>query len=330
MRLWDATTRGGEGSWEATEEGAVLKGQRHLHHQAQKARRAALLEQMAPENRARLRSSGGPGAAAWLQALPTTPTLSLPDSHFRLASRMRLGQDTLPAGHTCRRRTRTGSTCRAPLDAKGHHAHCCGRGPQRGARHDGQRRATARIRRRHGLSCEEEVRVPQWDRARRNGTVQCARLDLRVEGGPWSPVCFVDHEVSHPPAPTYVMNAADADGATARAAESVKRHRYSRAVVPLVSETYGRLGPQALTWWRALAKQVADTDPLLAGRGSWAMAGLLSHWWAECSVALQRANAEALLASRGNRAAEGPAPTARGDTGDLPVADILAPLEEAN
>ena len=33
------------------------------------------------------------------------------------------------------------------------------------------------------------------------------------------------------------------------------------------------------------------------------MAGLLAQWWAETSVALQRANAEALLASLGDQSA---------------------------
>ena len=73
----------------------------------------------------------------------------------------------------------------------------------------------------------------------------------------------------------------------------------------MLLETYGRWGPEALHWWRGLAKQVAASDPLLAGRGKWAVAGLLAQWWAETSVALQRANAEALLASLGEPAAEG-------------------------
>ena len=47
---------------------------------------------------------------------------------------------------------------------EGDHAHTCERGRQRQVRHDGQRRATARNLRRHRVGCEEEVRVPEWDR----------------------------------------------------------------------------------------------------------------------------------------------------------------------
>ncbi len=108
-----------------------------------------------------------------------------------------------------------------------------------------------------------------------------------------------------------MRDAAREDGATARKGERAKAARYSRRALAWANETYGRWGPDALHWWRALAKQVAEADPLLQGRGKWAVAGLLAQWWAETSVALQRANAEALLASLGEptevtAAGEGP------------------------
>ena len=86
-------------------------------------------------------------------------------------------------------------------------------------------------------------------------------------------------------------------GATARKGELKKFRRYGPAVLPLCCDTYGRWGPSALRWWRELSKLVAETDPDLAGRGSWAQADLLSRWWAETSVALQRANADAVFAA---------------------------------
>ena len=96
----------------------------------------------------------------------------------------------------------------------------------------------------------------------------------------------------------------------------------------LLTETYGRWGPEALQWWRQLAKQVAESDPLLKGRGKWAVAGLLAQWWAETSVALQRANAEALLASLGEQAAadEEEEQEDRG-LGEQPVTVALLPTE---
>ena len=80
-----------------------------------------------------------------------------------------------------------------------------------------------------------------------------------------------------------------------------------------------------------LAKQVAESDPLLQGRGKWAVAGLLAQWLAETSVALQRANAEALLVSLGDQAAaegldEGEEQEDRG-LGEQPVTVALLPTE---
>ena len=68
---------------------------------------------------------------------------------------------------------------------------------------------------------------------------------------------FADHKVTHPLARSYVRDAAKEDGATARRGERGKRRRYGRGVVALLTETFGRQGPEALRWWRGLAKQVA-------------------------------------------------------------------------
>ena len=70
-------------------------------------------------------------------------------------------------------------------------------------------------------------------------------------------------------------------------------------MLPLALESYGRWGPAAMKWWRALAQQVAQADPALQHQGAWAVPVLLNRWWAEVGAALQRANAEAILASIG-------------------------------
>ena len=48
-----------------------------------------------------------------------------------------------------------------------------------------------------------------------------------------------------------------------------------------------------------MAKQVVAADPNLAHLGRWAIPTLLQRWWARVSVALQRANVDAILASLG-------------------------------
>ena len=143
---------------------------------------------------------------------------------------------------------------------------------------------------------------------------------------------LLDSRVSHPTAASYVRAAAEEDGAAAKSGQRTKQRRYGRRVLAMLTETFGRHGPDALHWWRQLAKQVAAADPLLKGRGKWAVAGLLSQWWGETSVALQRANAEAILASLGDASAqEAPAEQEEEDDdalGDLPVAAVLLPPDD--
>ena len=81
--------------------------------------------------------------------------------------------------------------------------------------------------------------------------------------------------------------------------ERLKHTRYGPHVLPLAVESYGRWGKKALTWWRALAQQVARTDPHLRHLGAWAVPNLLQRWWAEVGTALQTANAEAIQGSLG-------------------------------
>ena len=68
-----------------------------------------------------------------------------------------------------------------------------------------------------------------------------------------------------------------------------------------------------------------------SARGKWAVAGLLAQWWAKTSVVLQRANAEALLASLGDQSAgEGLDEDGEQDDpglGEQPVVAALLPTD---
>ena len=80
--------------------------------------------------------------------------------------------------------------------------------------------------------------MPELDRTSRDGTVQRARLDNRVEGGPGAPVQLLDHMVVHPTAASSVRAAAEEDGAAPRpqsAAEGVHGGAASNGVVGISS-----------------------------------------------------------------------------------------------
>lgn len=233
---------------------------------------------------------------------------------------MRLGQDQIPPGFRCVRRSAAGNRCHQPLDPRADHAHRCHIEAWRRHRHDAVQHVIAAILRENGIGVREHpVRVPMWDRLRPDGSWQQAVLDLRIEQGPGGPVRYADVVVSHPVGPTNTRAAADLDGATAAAAERDKHDRYGPGVLPLSIETFGKWGPAALKWWRALAKQVVANDPNLAYLGRWAIPSLLQRWWARVSAALQRANAEGVLASIGEVRGSGE----RGAAGDCDSYELL-------
>ena len=150
-------------------------------------------------------------------------------------------------------------------------------------------------------------------------------MDLRIEGGPGGLLQYADVVVHHAVQgnDSLTQANANADGAEARRAEAVKYARYGRAVLPLALETFGRWGPAALRWWRLLARHVADNDPQLSHLGHWAMANLLSSWWARVSIALQTQNAMAQAESAGIRR-----PVCRSSLDSCPV-DLLLPRDGA-
>ena len=96
--------------------------------------------------KARVRSCGGPGAGAWLAALPADAGLSFSDEEFAVALRFRLGQDLCLAGQRCANtyvtagdQRRVGDRCPGTLDAAGLHAATCLVGGRRKHTHNGQR-----------------------------------------------------------------------------------------------------------------------------------------------------------------------------------------------
>ena len=151
--------------------------------------------------------------------------------------------------------------------------------------------------------------------------VERAILDLRLEAPPDAPVTYLDMKGTHPCAATYVHGAAAANGHAARQAEAGKHGRYPPnprvrgRLVPLVAETYGRLGEEGLRFLRKAASRACTRTTTLAVLGEEGPPAVLGAWLERQSVALQKNNAAAF------RAAAGAAATWR---------DLRAPgLEEA-
>ena len=195
-------------------------------------------------------------------------------------------------------------------------------------------RVWEKVHRACGHSVERQVHVAQWDRFRWHclganctqrgvshvrpagpctacgASLSTAReeavLDLEVQSAE-VPRTYFDVAVRYavPGDNQRLRAASDRDGAVAHEAEGDKRRRYPDGLtpwrcVPLVTETGGRHGRQALLHLRALAR--AQASHLEEG-GLEAANALVARWGAWLSVALQRANHSVVSRAFGSKGA---------------------------
>ena len=324
-------------TWRELAHAPRRSAQRLLSRRLDKKLHADLLNDLDAKHRARLRSCGGPLGAGWQLASPALPAERLDDADFTATARSLLGQSHLAADGTCKNKRatgeRAGQTCGEALCHQAHHAYRCalGGGPKK--RSVAVERALERIHLDCGFQTAREVHVPAWDRfhwkcsseaCAQRGTAfapptgPCAScgaalasereeavLDLEVRG-PDVPRLYLDVTVRHavPGSGPRLAQAAAHDGAVNKEAEATKRSRYPDRqapcrVVPFALETYGRLGRTALLHLRKLAR--AQAQRLDEGADG-ATSALLQRWGCRLSVALHRANSEALRSALGKEA----------------------------
>ena len=76
----------------------------------------------------------GPGNGAWLYPNPLS-TQSIPEIHYVIALKLRLGMATHTHNEKCQHNT-SGTHCGHALDTHAHHSMTCKTGPHRNKRHD--------------------------------------------------------------------------------------------------------------------------------------------------------------------------------------------------
>ena len=323
-----------QAAWAWEEDSAeVPHVQRALTKALDKKCRKQLLPRLSPEDRAWVRSCGGPGAGAWLNAAPSSEVERFTDADYCASVRTRLCQEVSPPGLHCANTysspDRAGVHCAEELDTKGTHASTCKVGGGVGRKHDALVRLLARLRRAAGYQVTTDgpgTWEPRWDRPLldRHGNEgrdddgnplwERARLDRRLEGGPDEPTTYGDVVVSQARADSWVRLAAATDGAVAAEAAARKVRRYPPEQVPgakLVAfsvEAGGRWDRAALNFLRRAAGRASERHPGLAELGGQGATAVYSSWLSQLSCALQKANVACLRsASAGGR---GPAPGA--------------------
>lgn len=123
-------------------------------------RQECVLPSLSPTHRALLRSQAGPGAGAWLLAVPSDPGTTLPLPAMNIALRRRLRLPLPVTAATCGVDGR-GHGCGGPLDPYGDHALACPRSGALARRAPVVERAWVRVAR-EAIGADGRVVPQQW------------------------------------------------------------------------------------------------------------------------------------------------------------------------
>ena len=232
-----------------------------------------LFQQADQRSRARLLSTSCRESGAWIQAVPTTQTLSLTSEEFRLGVLMRLG---MPIPESRGLLTCPNSKCTSAVDSEGMHLLTCGMGPGRVRLHDRMVRAWNSLILSTGLRTCVEPRGLYQDQRRPDIVIP----DFHDGRG-----MHLDLSLTHPCLPSNVSPASHTPGAAAAKREGVKRDTYkdcAELFQPIVMEHCGRWGPAALHFLDQLAKRARVSLPdVTCGQ-------FRDHWLKRLGCELQR------------------------------------------
>jgi Reverse transcriptase (RNA-dependent DNA polymerase) len=268
---------------------------------------------------ARMRSVACRPASAWIDALPTSPLLTLGDNDYVVSARFRLGLPQAAEGCPL-----PPCSCGEPRVSSDHAMICRNLRRLVTLRHDQLVMSWRRTLARAGLHSASEphlglarrVRAEDEDEERR---VVESRGDFTTPMA--SGVVVGDVSVIHPAAPSFVRRAATTTGSAARARDGHKRASYALRnlgggyeLVPVSVESFGRLGGPAYALLCRVAAVAAD-----GGRVSKAV--FIDRALQELSVTLCKGNARVLRESLGRVAQASGVAYLRGLP--VPVAEVV-------
>ena len=251
--------------WLRGRSGKVKGAQRRWMRTVQEKVQQRLLSEAPPAQVLGIRSGGGRGAGAFLQA-PRAPEHRVSDSHFEGAVRARAGlplcpqaNQNRPAGTApqCQHRPRRGGPCcGAQLDDEGKHAAQCETGGHVLDRHDdGVKLLARRLREDCNAIVATEQRRPELDYVDENGRTVAAVMDLVVTTAGRQYLVDLTYTDIRTADPEQYAARLRKNGAAARRAEDRKRRRYpADNLVPLAIESGGRIGDTGMRWLQMLYK----------------------------------------------------------------------------
>ena len=241
--------------WQSDQPQPVKGMQRTWTREVQARLHEHLLAAASQRHAAAIRSASTSEASRFLDP-PTAAEDKMTDKSFQTAVRRRLGLRPVPAtaqvASHCQNRRPDGSKCGELLDNDGHHAVVCEVGGALLRRHDGLRDLIAgRLSADLSVPCLTEQRCPQFDKAKPDGTMSEARLDIATDID--GTTALIDVSVVDVFSTNLALERQRSrrDGAVASAMADAKRSKYPGPnVVPLVLESFGRIDLTGLAWLR--------------------------------------------------------------------------------
>ena len=231
-------------------------------------RRDQLLEALStPYDQARIRSAGGPVAAAFLGECITKPSDVIPDDEFQAGCTWRLGVREGNKKECQHTHDLTGKVCKYVLDPQQVHAVCCKAGQGVYRVHNAIAGELTKITKGAGLWTTTNAVIPALAQVKEG-----EKIDAELDVVTWSPEpglsLQLDVNVRHPSADRYIKQSCRTDGVAARKAEQEKQARYPSRngirVTTFAIETFGRLGNEASETMQKLATAAAERDKLRA------------------------------------------------------------------
>jgi hypothetical protein len=212
-----------------------------------------MLKKGTERDKARILSAGGPGSSGFITALPSEPSLYMTNDQMVTAMKLRLGLPVLPTFDGIPK-----CSCSNHLDALGDHILVCKKGPEVIHRHNSIVRSWERLilQTSHtSLFLERTLGGLGMNVDPNQAGKKADLIEFEQQRKP----LLADISVIHA-TPTSAINLkkyAKEKGAAARAKELQKKSKYGAAAnalemdfSPLVMETYGRLGEEALKYAR--------------------------------------------------------------------------------
>ena len=273
--------------------------QSYLSHLINSAQLQNLLSNNNERFKTRILSAGGVGSAGFLYAIPKNPTLTMSNIQMEVAIKLRIGSDIIMENEGIAK-----CFCGAYIDKFGDHLLVCKQGSEKYTRHNMWLHSWERLIKKSSspsLALEKPLYVLGITDSRNSNK----RIDL-IEYKSTDQSIMADVSITHPTSVQYSNNLITKPGYAADIRQKAKHSKYDESAkklnmkfVPLIAESYGRLGSETLAFAKQKINELATiystSGPKIDSRIQQKLSIL---WWSTLSVSLQKGNVHIIMSKK--------------------------------